>query len=173
MKPHRDAMSLMEIIIVVLIIGLLAAVTTPRFSQAVRITQLDAAALQLVAHLNYLRRVALNESRDVIFNCDNDTNTYASDSVDFPQRIGELLSVSLPESFHESIRLQADFDGETSLTYDFEGMPSVAGTPLQTGSLTLESFADQVIVEVAAGTGVARIGGGTTPSSQAAGVTAP
>jgi prepilin-type N-terminal cleavage/methylation domain-containing protein len=157
MKLQRRGLSMIELVLVLLVIGLMAAVATPRFSDSLRVTQLESAAQQLAAHIDYLRAVAMNEGRTVDLICDNSDSTYQSDSVDFPERIGDRLLVSLPRDYDPTFSLRANFDSSTTLSFDLEGVPHVGAIPLTRGRITLRSGNDRFRVTIASGTGTTTV----------------
>lgn len=150
---RRRALTMIELVIVLLVIGLASAIAAPRFAESLRVTQLEAAAQQLAAHIRYLRAVAINEGRTVTLVCDNVNETYQCDSVDFPERIGDPLFVSLPDDYDATFRLNANFDSTSTMSFDFEGVPHVGATPMSNGRVTLRSGDYRFRVRVAAGTG--------------------
>ena len=168
MHSRRCAMSLIEVTLVIFVIGVLAAVAAPRFSQSLRVMKLESAARQLAAHINYVRRVAINESRTTELVCDNSLHTYRSISVDSPERTGEPLQVSMPRDFDPTITLTANFDAGTTLLFDFEGVPHVGVSPLSQGTIEIGSGDERFVVTIAPGTAatsVARISDGGSGGS--------
>jgi prepilin-type N-terminal cleavage/methylation domain-containing protein len=157
MNSHRCAMSLIEVTLVILVMGILAAVAAPRFADSVRAIRLEAAARQLAAHIDYVRGVALNEGRTATLVFDNVRHTYASESVDFPQRTGELLQVSMPLDYDPTFTLEADFDSQSTLSFDFEGVPHAGASPLKVGRIVLGSGGETFAVVVSPGTGATRV----------------
>lgn len=158
MNPRRRCgLSMIELTLVILVIGLLAAVAAPRFAESLRVTQLEAAAQQMAAHIRYLRNVAINEGRTVTLVCDNVNETYQCDTVDFPERIGESIFVSLPDDVEPTFKLHANFDSATSMSFDFEGVPHVGGTAMSNGRVTLRSGDYRFRVSIDAGTGVVTV----------------
>ena len=145
---------MIELVLVLLVIGLLAAVATPRFAESLRVARLEAAVQQLAAHLRYVRSVALNEGRTATLAFDNEKETYGSASVDFPERIGERILVVVPDQYDPTIDLNAFFDGLSEIAFDFEGVPHVGGSPLIEGHITLTSFNDQFRIVIENGTGM-------------------
>ena len=153
MNPRRRAMSLFELTIVMFVLGLLAAVTAPLFSDSLRTTRLEAAARTLAAHVKYIRSVAINEGRTTTLVCDTNSHTYWCQDVDFPDRFGVPMRVELRQDYDPTIVLEANFDSANSLSFDLEGTPRVGSAPLRTGTIVLRSGEDQYTVEVAAGSG--------------------
>ena len=149
---HR-AFSLLELIIVMLIIGITAAIAAPRFSDAMRVARLRAAANQLAAHIDYIRNVARNEARATSLICDNKLHSYRSPEVDFPDRRGERIEVQLLRDYDADFRLVADFDDATTLAFDFEGTPYVGSDPMASGQVLLRVGSDAFGVIITPGTG--------------------
>ncbi len=157
MNSRRCAMSLIEVTLVIFVIGVLAAVATPRFANSVRVMRLEAAARQLAAHIDYIRNVAINEGRTTELVCDNSLHTYGSTSVDSPELTGELLTVSMQQDFDLTFTLTADFDATSTLLFDFEGVPHVGAAAMTQGTIELGSGSDKFAVKIAAGTGATSV----------------
>lgn len=153
MAGLRRALTLIELTIVILIIGITAAIATPRLAETMRAVRLEAAAIDLATHIDYVRSIAINQSRTTSLVCDNQIQVYRSPDVDFPQRPGEPLHVSLRDAYDPAFRLQANFNGQSTLSFDFEGTPMVAGDELESGFVTLRYGGDAFRVVIASGTG--------------------
>ncbi|NNE00248.1 MAG: prepilin-type N-terminal cleavage/methylation domain-containing protein [Pirellulaceae bacterium] len=154
MRLRRSAMTLLEVTIVMLILALLASVAVPRFSDTMRATQVRAAAIQVAAHIDYVRRIAINQSHLTVFLCNEERDQYGSPNVDFPNRIGTRLLVNVQETFDPSLQLVADFDGTDGVWFDIEGVPRVGAALMQDGSVTITAPGSMTYhVMVAAGTG--------------------
>jgi prepilin-type N-terminal cleavage/methylation domain-containing protein len=153
MRAPRHGISLIEITIVILLLGILAAVASPRFADSLQSGKLISAANQIAGHIDYVRRAAINEGKSTSFFCDGDTDTYGSHDVEFPQLPGQLLNVAV-KTFHDrAFELSADFDGKAALSFDFEGTPTVGGAPLTSGKVTIACGDRAFDILVAAGTG--------------------
>lgn len=157
MNSRRCAMSLVEVTVVILLVGLLAAVAAPRFGDAVRLMRLEAAARQLASHVDYVRSVAINEGRTTELACSNTLHTYGSPDVDSPTMTGELLNVSVQQDFDPTFTLTADFDAATTLQFDFEGVPHVGASAMTQGTIVIRSGTDSFSVSIAAGTGATSV----------------
>lgn len=157
MNSRRCAMSLIEVTLVIFLIGLLVAVAAPRFADSVRVMRLEAAARQLANHIDYIRRVGINEGRTTELVCSNTLHTYGSPGVDSPTMIGEPLSISLHNDFDPTFTLIADFDTATTLSFDFEGVPHVGSTPMNQGTIEIRSGSDSFLLNIAPGTGATTI----------------
>ncbi|MFK8112761.1 MAG: GspH/FimT family pseudopilin [Rubripirellula sp.] len=148
----RRAFSLIELTIVMLMIGLIAAITMPRFNAQIRVVRLEAAARQLATHIDLIRTTAVNEARTTTLACA--PNQYSSPDVDFAERIGTPISVQVQQTYDSSIALIADFNSLAQLTFDFEGIPHAGGSPLTSaGMISVTSGNEQFVVSIAVGTG--------------------
>ena len=155
----RRAVTLLELTIVLLALGLVSAIAAPRFSQSMQSMHCRAIAVQIAAHLNHARHTAINQGRSATLTFAQVGAGYTSTDVDFPGRAGVNLSVNLHEMYDQSVSVQADFDGiveanSTSITFDLEGVPHVHSTALQSGLITISApgTANQFI-SIAPGTG--------------------
>ncbi len=153
MSSRRRAISMIDLTLVLLIVGITAAIAAPRFMESIRTTKLQVAARQLAAHIDYIRRVAVNEARTTTLVCNNTLHSYASGEVDFPDRPGQLLNVAIRDVYDPQFELIANFDSQTTLSFDFEGVPHVASTPLVNGKITIALGGNQFEVRIAPGTG--------------------
>ncbi len=153
-RPCRHALTLMEMTIVVLILGILAAVAAPRFGDSVRGSRLRAAANQIASHVDYIRRVAINEGRSTTLIVNSTTDRYRSPDVDFPDQVGELILVAVKSTFDTELELYADFDSHSSMTFDFEGIPRVAGSAMQSGMISIgyDNHAYDIVIAPGLGT---------------------
>ena len=151
--PSRRGMNLLEITIVLLMIGVMAAVATPRFTQSVRVNRLRAAATELSATIDYVRHVAMNEGRTtaLVFNASADS-IFSTDTM-APGQIGSFISIDLHADFDDSIELTADFDSHATLSFDLEGVPIAGGSGMQAGTITLTSEGEVLTLTVAPGLG--------------------
>ena len=157
MRRHRSAISLLEVTIVMLVLGIMAAVTTPRFTSAVQSSQAHAAAIQVASHINYVRRVARSEGRTTTLRFEPSQGAYASTTVDFPDRAGERLDVDLKATYDSSLILSCDLDGATAMTFDLEGIPHVGAQWLQKGVVTITVGNSTQYVVIASGAGIADV----------------
>ena len=137
MSQPRRAFTLVEMTLVIMILGLLAAISMPRISTCVLAAHLRTAAATIESHLDHARSVAINQGRTVTITFDNSLARYQSSEVGFPEQPGSLLSVDLRAEFGTAIELQANFDGNSTISFDSEGMPRVAGAVLTEGSVDL------------------------------------
>lgn len=161
-RTRRSAMTLLEVTIVLLVVGLLSAVAAPKFAATVRGSQVRAAAIQLGGHVTYLRRVAISEGRNSTLTISEANDLYSSADVDFPERIGAKILVRLKETFDSSLELTADFDGAKFMTFDLEGVPHVGITPMVSGMIKISSpGVESYYIVIAPGTGYVSVVSGS------------
>jgi len=147
-------MTLIEVTIVMLIIGILAAIAAPRFSSAMRAAQVRSAAIHTASHVEFVRQSAINGNRSTSLTYDEANSSYQSAEVDFADRIGQLISVDLRQQYDTSIQLQANFDNANTISFDVEGVPIVRNTAMQNGFIEISaSGVPSYYVIIAAGTG--------------------
>lgn len=156
-RKCRAALSLIELTIVILILGILAAVASPKLADSVRGSRLRAAANQIASHVDYIRRVAINEGRTTTLRVIAGTDRYLSTDVEFPEQVGQLILVPVQREFDSSFELSADFDSYHQMTFDFEGVPRVASGAMQSGVITIE-YDDQAFdIVIAPGLGTTSV----------------
>jgi|694.fasta_scaffold00669_18 Tfp pilus assembly protein FimT len=94
---------MIEVVIVVLILGILAAVAVPRFSRSIAVYQLDCAAVRICTDLNYAQSLARlrGTTQSVVF--DIASNSYTlPDVANLNQGAGQGAGKSAAKSAGES-----------------------------------------------------------------------
>lgn len=152
MRNNRRGFSLFEVTIVILIMGIVGAIAAPRFASSFVNSKLVSAGNQIASHIDFIRRRAVNEGRTKTFTCDATSDSYSSE-VDFPDQPGSQLLVNVKEVHDAGFELVGDFDGQTTLSFDYEGTPYVGTTPLVDGSVTIAVGSQSMLIDIAAGTG--------------------
>lgn len=153
----RRGVSYLELVIVLLIIGLLAAVGTPRFATTLRVRNARHAAIQLTDYVNFVRVTAMSQGRATSLSVDPAVDRFFSDDVEFPDRPGTLISLLLKQTHDDAIELSADFDDANVLTFDLEGMPYVGANRLSSGVIEIEVSTVRYRITIDPGTGVATV----------------
>ena len=133
----RRGLTLVELVVVILILGILGALATPRFMDAVQGARLKAAARSVRSDLEYLRDCAINRGRSVEVQFDAAGDRYVSPAVDHPDRPGRALAVDVKERFDPAIELSADFAGQPTVMFDLSGVPRVEGDAIASGRVVL------------------------------------
>jgi prepilin-type N-terminal cleavage/methylation domain-containing protein len=119
------AFSLVELVLVVAIMGILAAIAVPRFAAASAARRLEVAALRLTADLRHAQQHALASSAQVEVTFDPTTESY---TVAAPSPVGSATTytVNLSESpshvYIESVTLASN-----RAVFSGHGLPTGAG----------------------------------------------
>ena len=144
---RRHGFSLAELTIVVLIMGIFAAVSVPNYAESISRFRVQAAAKRIAADLMYARQVAMNQgvSKQITFAIP--TNSYSMPNVPDPDRSALAYSVALSTTAYPATILAVDFGGSVSVTFDRHGQPDPAGY------VTVESSVYQYQVDVDGVTG--------------------
>ena len=122
-----NAFSLMELVVVMIIIGVVAAVAVPRFSSASTRQRAQAAARRIEADLNRLQRYAYQTSTSQGAVFDTTTHAYAMAGMPDPDKPGKYYIVSLADEPYQATIAEANFSGQPKFEYDGYGIPSVGG----------------------------------------------
>ncbi|MEO1524196.1 MAG: GspH/FimT family pseudopilin [Planctomycetota bacterium] len=165
MRSQRQGVSFLEVTLVVMFIGILAAVGTPYFAKAARVRATRNAAFQIADYIRYARSVAINEGRLITVTIDPDSDTFLCPDVDFPDRIGTVLSVPIKQVHNPGLELTASFDSAFSFQFDFEGSVLANGVPMNSGTITVWSPDAAQTIVIDTGTGTTTIANGSIGSS--------
>jgi prepilin-type N-terminal cleavage/methylation domain-containing protein len=122
------AFSLVELVLVMVIISIFAAMAVPRFAGALTRRRVDAAAQRVQADLALAQRRAklLSESQTVKF--DPDANSYMLVDMENPDHAGEGYTVSLSEEPYKALITSVDLGGDKMIVFDGYGAPDSGGT---------------------------------------------
>jgi prepilin-type N-terminal cleavage/methylation domain-containing protein len=120
--------SLVEVVLVLAVVSVLAAVAVPRFTDFLARQRLDAACRRVVADLDYARRMAryLSKSRTVKFNVAQ--GEYSLTGVPDLDRPASTYTISLRKDPYEASILSVDIGGDTEITFNGFGTPDSGGT---------------------------------------------
>jgi prepilin-type N-terminal cleavage/methylation domain-containing protein len=136
-RIRRRAFTLVEMIMVVMVIGILAAVAAPRFHRGL-LHQRSLRAAQRVGHdLRWARQRALTTStpQRVVFTVAS--SSYALAGVPHPDRPAISYQVDLRQPPLEANLSAADFGGDAEVVFDVHGVPDSGGTvQIQVGPFT-------------------------------------
>ena len=150
---RERAFTLAELSIVVLIISILAAVSVPRYVNALLHYQADAAARRIKVDLEYLRRQArqASASRSVTFNVND--HSYTMVGVADVNHTGRSdYIVNLKVTPYKSTLNSVNCGGDSTLVFNGYGKPDssatiVVGSGTYTKTVTVESTAGSVSIQ--------------------------
>jgi len=148
---RRPAYTLFELVVVVTIIGALAAIAVAPFARSMTIRQADAAANRVAADLLLARQHAIRTSatQTVAFVL---PDRYTLSGLTSMDRTGALYEVNLAAEPYATRITAADFDGDLNAVFDGFGVPVDAGyVTVQAGSqqrtIALDAAGKIVITE--------------------------
>lgn len=155
-RGHKGV-TLVDLILCVMIMGILAAVGAPRFASTIARLRCEAVAKRIAGDLNYSRRVAIQTSRTSTITFRSSPAGYDMNGVEHPYKPSVDYSVDLSEVDDSVVLVSANFDSGTSLTYNNYGRPMVGNLAMVSGSVTLRSGAHTFVVVVIPTTGEAEV----------------
>lgn len=127
-RSNSGGFTLIELVIIVVAIGFLAAMVAPRYGNAVNRYRVDAAARRIAADLALTQATArsTSSSRTIAFDLPN--NAYRMIGQIDPSRSNTTYSVELnQEPYYVSIS-SVSFGVAPSISFNGYGMPSNAGS---------------------------------------------
>ncbi len=116
--------------IVVLVMGILAAAAVPRFVDSLQFHRVESAARHLKADLEHLRQTARLTSRVQTMSFLGLTYSVAGADVRNLDHPGETYSADLAAPPYNIDIATVNFNNGTSVSFDAYGMPSAAGSVL-------------------------------------------
>ena len=119
--------SLLELVVVLIIMALLAAIAVPRYGHAIARQRVDAVARRIIVDLSLARRQArmAGSSQEVRF--DVAQNRYTLTGLPHLNRSSNEYAVSLSSEPYLATLLSADFDSSDTVTFDGYGVPDSGG----------------------------------------------
>ena len=125
---RQRAFTLLELILVLAIITVLAAIAVPRYTAAQQNFRADAAARRLVADLGLARSRARSQSNSqtVVFNLAS--SQYQMPGVADLKDPAKTYTVLLGAAPYQARLVSVDFGGTSQVTFDGYGMPNCGGT---------------------------------------------
>ena len=120
--------SLLELIIVIAIVAILAAVAVPRYGKASQRYRTEMAARKVIADLNYARRRASISSTAQSIDFDALNEQYEIPGVKDLRTGLSDYTVILSASPYQAKIVSADFNGDGEVIFDGYGVPDSGGT---------------------------------------------
>jgi type II secretion system protein H len=134
---RRSGFSLVEVVVVTLIMGILAAAATPSFYRSLRFNRLESASRRVKLDLEQSRHAARMKSQTQSMTFTGGTTYAISSGVTELDSNSQPYTVDLAQSPYEMDSVTVAFGGPTVVSFDGYGTASVSGTiVLQLGSNT-------------------------------------
>lgn len=147
----RPGVTLPELMTVVAVIGIFAAIAVPRYAESLARYRADSAARRVAADLEYARTAARSSSasRSVVFN--TGAHSYSIGSVTALFRRPGAYQVVLTEEPYRSTLVSADFGGDATVVFNGFGVPDTAGTVVvrcgtTTKTITMEALTGKTTI---------------------------
>jgi len=124
----RPGFTFVELLCVLIVLGMIAAVAVPRYANAITRGRVEAAARRITTDLALAQRTAkfTGKSRKVAF--DPFLDKYYMPSIRDPDHFSEAYQVFLGDEPYNTAMISADFNGDGDLIFDGHGVPDSGGT---------------------------------------------
>ena len=126
-RRRRDALTLIDVVIVVLIMGIVSAVAVPRFADSLHRRRVDAAARRIKADLQWIRQTAMASSASLSVQFYPLTGTYECAGISHLDRPGRPYVVDLTIHPYQVQLATASFGGASTLQFNRYGQPLAGG----------------------------------------------
>ena len=126
-SANREGFTLLELVIVMLIFSIFAAVAAPRYLDALDRARADAAAKRIAADLQLAQRYAqrTSTSQSIVFDVAN--NRYVFSDMPDLDHADQTYAFDLGDMDYQTVLKSADFNGSSTLTFDIYGRPDNNG----------------------------------------------
>ncbi len=146
-KPSRAAFTVAELVFVLVIISIIAALAVPRYANAVARYRAELSAARIAADLTFARRYAKFNSTDLKIGFDAAADSYELSGVPDPDDGSPDYVVQLSEEPYGADLVSADVGTDGFLWFNGFGLPDGAATiRVQVGT-----YGSQVTVDAATG----------------------
>ena len=155
----RKGLTLIEMVIVVLIVGIVGALAAPRYSRSLEHFRAEAAARKIAADLARARGDARTTGANRTVEFDMGLNQYTLVGVKDLDRPHLDCTTRLSKTGYPATLLSADFNDTSQLTYDLHGR-AWAGSPLApltAGSAVIQAGSRQRTIVIDPTTGKAQV----------------
>jgi len=126
-SPRRLGFTFLELVIVMLILGIMAAVAVPTFFDSLMYHRVESAARRVKADLEQLRQTARRTSRTQALTFGETSYTLPPDVPGLGQ-VSDSYTVDLLQSPYQLNSVSIEFSDNPTLSFDGHGMPSLGGS---------------------------------------------
>lgn len=152
MKPASDGVTLLELMLVLALMAIIAAIAAPRYAASIARYRVDMAARRIVEDLAFAQSTAkaTSSARTVIFSVEN--NKYLMPGLSGLDAVPGDYTVKLSEPPYEAKLTSANLGGDSQITFNGWGAPDSGGTVVLTvGSgqrtVTVDSVSGKATVQ--------------------------
>lgn len=152
---RRCAFTFLELVIVMLILGIMAAVAVPTFFDSLLYHRVESAARRVKADLEQLRQTARRTSRTQAMTFGETSYTLPPDVTALGQT-SDSYTVDLMQPPYQLNSVSIEFDDNPTLSFDGYGMPSLGGSfVLQAGdyvrTVSLDGNTGEITISASGG----------------------
>jgi type II secretory pathway pseudopilin PulG len=126
--PARHAVSLIDLTVTLLLMGIMAGVAIPRFAGSISWHRCQSAAARIVADLSYAQQQAVARSTSQTVQFMTSTSSYVIPGLPHLNVGGQTFNVSLSQYPYESKIISASLGSDAKLIYDMHGRADSGGT---------------------------------------------
>lgn len=127
-SASRAGLSYLDMVVTVLIVGVLAGMTTPRFATSLQGHRAQAAAFRLRADLAQARQQAISRSTSLTVQFSPRMMSYSIDGSQHLDRPGEKHVVFLADEPYHATQLSLSWGTPPTVQFDLHGRPNHGGT---------------------------------------------
>ncbi len=125
---RRGGFTLIEIVIVVLIIGIMAAISAPKFADTLHRCRVDSAVKRVKVDLSLVRQHAISSSSTQSAQFSPATDDYELSGLMSQDHAGTTLGVNLADPPYSAELVSASFGADSVVEFDRYGQPDSGGT---------------------------------------------
>ena len=126
-RRARFAFTLLELIVVVAVMGVIAAIAVPRYSEFIARGRADATARRVVADLAFAQRLARRSGSAQRVSFSKNFDRYLLVGVPDPDHAASDYMVALSDEPYQAQIHSADFGGSPEIVFDGYGVPDNGG----------------------------------------------
>lgn len=158
-RTRRNGFTLIDLTISVLILGIVAAVASPSFADAMIKFRIEAAAKRIAGDFNYARKQAMAKSEAITIEVFTSPSRYVINGATNLDHGGTSTTITISDVDASITSTVPNFDGETSLQYSHYGLPVVvaSGANLVSGSVVITMGSQTKTISIDPMTGKASV----------------